>query len=339
MKTASKIVTMIAGLLFIVAVCLKIHQILTVPMPTEPLVDTWLFMLIQIPLELGLGIWLLSGLFKKEAWLITLIGYGCFIGVTSWRIATGQESCGCFGTALGEFPPKITLFAIDIPMFLALAIFRPKDEKFLQWPTAKHFILIALPTAIILSSLVPTMIFNKVTDKKPGVTVIGPNEIRPPKTGTEKVKPDDPVDPNVDPGTTIDPNVEPAAEEWKCLKKIDIADKIRKGMNIILLYRDDCDKCHEAMPMFEEYATQFGTGENSIRIAFVQLPPFDEDKPSSIPPDTKCFTGKYNPDENETVFGATPITVITIDGVAVKMWVGTDDIPTFDDLMDAMMAE
>jgi hypothetical protein len=323
MKIASKIVTTFAGLLFIVAVCLKIHQILTVPMPTEPLVDTWLFVLIQIPLELGLGIWLLSGLFKKEAWLLTLIGYACFIGVTSWRFATGQESCGCFGTF--HLDPKITLFTIDIPIFLALAIFRPRHEKFLQWPTAKHFILIALPTAIILSSLVPTLIFNK-----PEAEIIDPAKwIEPQPT---KPEPNVANDNNEQQSTPV----EPEAKKWELLDKIDIADVISSGMNITILYRHDCDKCHEALPQFEEYANEFGTDDDSIRIVFVELPPFGESTGYVIPEDTKCLKGRYT---DEKAFISTPVIVVTLDGAVQKIWTSENDIPTFDDLMEAMMGE
>ena len=333
MKIASKIVVSIAGLFLIVAACFKVHQLLTEPLPTEPLIDTWLFSVIQIPLELGLGIWLVSGLFRKAGWLIALIGYACFVGITTWRLATGQESCGCFGSF--HVPPKITLFAIDIPIFLALAIFRPKGEKFLPppWPTAKHFLSVAIPTFIILAILVPTVALNQVTVETHDIDIIDPTIIvEPPVEPVKPVKPVAPKDPNVEP---IEP-IKLAANEWKYLKKIDIADTIRKGMNITLLYREDCPECHEAIPIFEQYAEQFGIDEDSIRVALVELPPYGDPSHSLIPQDTKCLTGKYIADK---VFGATPIIVITDGGVLVKGWKGSDPTPTFDDLMDAMTSE
>ena len=340
MKIASKIVMLVAGLFLIVAAGFKVHQLLTVPLPVEPLIDTWLFSIIQIPFELGLGIWLVSGLFRKAGWLLAVIGFGCFIGITTWRFKTGQISCGCFGSF--KVDPKTTLFIIDIPIFLGLAIFRPKGEKLLPppWPSAKHFWSVAIPTFIILAILVPTLALNKVTGDTPGIMVIGPDETVKPKSDPVKVEPVTPKDPKVEPDEPVEPEVKPVgpvADQWKMLEKIDIADAIRNGMNITVLYRDDCDKCHGAIPMFEEYASQFGTDEDSIRIAFVKLPPHDGYGESLIPADTKCLTGKYITDDK--VFGSTPITVVTIDGVKVREWYGNEDIPTFDDLMDAMMAE
>ena len=117
------------------------------------------------------------------------------------------------------------------------------------------------------------------------------------------------------------------------LEKIDIAEAISNGMNITVLYRFDCDKCHEVLPMFEEYADMFGTDADSFRIALVELPPYGNPGDTTIPADTKCLTGKYVTDDK--VFGTTPIIVVTIDGVAVKAWDGTDEIPTFEDLMTA----
>ena len=88
----------IAGLVLIVASILKAHQLLTEPiLKTEGFWETWLFFVIQIPLEIGLGIWLLSGLFRKAAWLIGVISFGFFILVTAHKWMSGAATCGCFG--------------------------------------------------------------------------------------------------------------------------------------------------------------------------------------------------------------------------------------------------
>jgi hypothetical protein len=75
MNKASKIVMVITGLLLILASGGKIHQLLTQPLPAKPLLESWIFAIIQVPLELGLGIWLISGLFRKAGWLLAQI-YG-----------------------------------------------------------------------------------------------------------------------------------------------------------------------------------------------------------------------------------------------------------------------
>lgn len=86
-----------AGVILIIASVLKIHQMLTEPIISEGFWESWEFFVIQIPLEMGLGIWLLSGLFKKAAWLVAVICFGLFIVVTLKKGLAGEESCECFG--------------------------------------------------------------------------------------------------------------------------------------------------------------------------------------------------------------------------------------------------
>ena len=116
MKKLNIIVMDVAGLLLIVASVLKIHQLLTEPILSEGFWESWLFFVIQIPLELGLGIWLTCRLFRKAAWLIALLSFAGFIGVTLQKVFVGAESCGCFGRV--QVDPLITLIAMDIPFFL-----------------------------------------------------------------------------------------------------------------------------------------------------------------------------------------------------------------------------
>ena len=90
MKKLNIIVMDVAGLLFIVASVLKMHQLLTEPILSKGFWESWLFFVIQIPLELGLGIWLTSRLFRKAAWLIALLSFAGFICVMIQTAARKQ---------------------------------------------------------------------------------------------------------------------------------------------------------------------------------------------------------------------------------------------------------
>jgi len=174
MKKANIIVMTVTGLTLIVASLLKAHQVLTEPIISKGFWESWLFFVIQIPLELGLGIWLVSGLFRKAGWLIAVLAFGAFIVVTLHKGLIGAASCGCFGRV--HVNPWITLCVVDIPLFLALLIFRPRGEKLLPppWPSAKHFFGVAMPTCIVLAALVPTLIFNKPPAKTARYEVVDP---------------------------------------------------------------------------------------------------------------------------------------------------------------------
>ena len=186
-----------AGLVLITAAVLKVHQLLTEPILSRGFWESWAFLVMQIPLELGLGIWLVCGLFRKAGWLLGLLAFGLFIGVTLQKGISGAASCGCFGKV--HVNPWITVSAIDVPFFIALLIFRPRGGKFLPppWPSAKRFFGVAIPTFILLGSIVPVLIFNRPAEKTSKYEVLKPQ------------------------GWT---DGEQAGKEWPLLKHIDICE-------------------------------------------------------------------------------------------------------------------
>lgn len=171
MRKANTVIMTLAGLLLIVASVLKFHEMLTTCIPswTDNKYGFWEsyeFFLIQLPLEFALGVWMVSGLFRKAAWIAGTLAYFGFIVVTIFKIATGAESCGCFGQVTVD--PKITLFAIDIPFFLLLLIFRPKGLKLLPppWPNTWYLLAVAVPTVGLMILSTPALVAFKPDCKK-----------------------------------------------------------------------------------------------------------------------------------------------------------------------------
>lgn len=162
----------LAGLLLMFAAVMKFHEMLTICVPswqTNKLGfwESYEFLLIQIPLEFALGVWMVSGLFRKAAWIAGTLAYFGFIFVTIFKVVTGAESCGCFGQI--HLDPKITLFAMDIPMFLLLAIFRPKGYKLLPppWPNMFYLLAVAVPTIGLMVLAAPAMVTFRPNCIKP----------------------------------------------------------------------------------------------------------------------------------------------------------------------------
>jgi Methylamine utilisation protein MauE len=120
----SDIVLKALGLLLLTAAALKGHQLLTVPVVRSNLWSWRPFLIFQAEFELALGMWLLSGVLKRLAWIVATACFGLFCCVTFFKGITGAESCGCFGNV--HVDPWITLLAIDLPATMALTIFRPK---------------------------------------------------------------------------------------------------------------------------------------------------------------------------------------------------------------------
>jgi thiol-disulfide isomerase/thioredoxin len=305
MKIANQIITVVTGLVLIVAAVLKIHQLLTEPIISKGFWESWLFFLIQIPLELGLGIWLVCGLFRKAAWMLAVLAFGLFIVVTLQKGLTGAESCGCFGRV--KVNPWITLLAIDIPLFLLLVIFRPKGLKLLPppWPKAAHFFGVAIPTFIAFGIIMPVLVFNKPLDKTDKYEVVRPNEWISPTQNHE---------------------------EWSMLKHIDIADSLRAGLVIVMFYSIECDTCHEAIPLYDQMGRDMVGNKDSIRFALIEIPPYASEKDDIVPVGTPCLRGLL--DSSKKWYMQTPLVVVVQDGVAVKFWEG--ETPQLDEILDAV---
>jgi hypothetical protein len=320
MKIANKIVMTLAGLVLILASVLKIHEMLVVCIPgwrEHGIWESWEFTLLQIPLELCLGIWLVSGLFRKAAWLAGTLAYCFFIFVTLYKGIIGAESCGCFGQV--HVNPWLTLGLIDIPMFVLLVLHRPgQDYKLLPppWPNTWHAIVFAAPIFATLIFVAPTL------------TAFKPVCIRP----DESVKPVI----TLPPVKSADPNAAPAintqAELWSWLQYIDIADQLKSGLVVILMYHHDCSTCATMVPKYDQYYRKMkASGNEEMKIAFVAVPPYNEKGP--VPADTICLRGKLSDLQKWEI--TSPYVVALIDGQLIRMWKqGTAPEP--DKIMDEL---
>jgi len=303
MKSANKIVTAVAGLVLIIASALKIEQLLTVPIISTGFWESWEFFLIQIPLELGLGIWLLCGLFKKAAWLAAVISFALFIAVTLQKALAGYESCGCFGRV--DVNPWITLTAVDVSLFLGLLIFRPIGLKLLPppWPSAKRFFGVAIPTFIILAVIELILAFNKPPDETSKYIVVRPEN----QTSSKQT-----------------------SEEWPMLEHIDIADSLTSGIVVVLLYHLDCPGCKEAIELYDRTSRELAGSEDAIRFAFIEIPPYTSEQNGLIPPDTPCLAGRL--DTGREWYITSPFVVVLVDGSLVKSWQA--EVPELDEILD-----
>jgi len=71
MKLAADWTLRLVGVLLLVAAGLKGWQLLTEPLANSDIWSNRAFLILTVEFELGLGIWLVSGLFKKLAWVAT----------------------------------------------------------------------------------------------------------------------------------------------------------------------------------------------------------------------------------------------------------------------------
>ena len=129
--------------------------------------DIWTnhtLLVVQAVFELGMGLGLLSGLYKRLAWLGTLLCFLIFCGVTLYKGLTGAESCGCFGQV--HINPWITLSAIDIPAVLLLLIFRPAKKPVVHRDYHALIVGLILVAAVITAQYLYTHEPARVTAER-----------------------------------------------------------------------------------------------------------------------------------------------------------------------------
>jgi len=321
----------VAGAVLIFAGFLKIHQLLTERVQYQTIFDNWEFYVLEVPIEIGLGIWLLCGLFRKAGWLLGVLCFGVFTCVTAYKMIYGFESCGCFGVI--HVDPMITLFAVDVPIFLSLLIFRRRKENLFPppWPRAEHFWGVALPTFVLLISIMVVIVTNKVE-----IDLAGNNGTRPiiknPNGGV--VEPNLPDVNNVDPNTATNGDGEVFVQGgWSMLDYIDVADELTEGIVVVLFYHNSCPDCKRYIPIYEQYARD--NVANGIRFAFIEAPEYEDDVPSPVPADTICVVGRLSENPAGKWMINTPLVVLVIDGVAIKKW-DEGTAPEFGEIIQAI---
>jgi thiol-disulfide isomerase/thioredoxin len=273
-------------------------------------------------LELALSIWLLSGLFKKAAWLAALVCYSFFSMITLYKAVTGAASCGCFGSV--QVNPWITLFAIDLPAVLALSLFRPKPvlpprilvrirlhhrpvkalirQLIKPLPSAPRFAATACLALAILGVTTPILALNEPAK------VTSSYEVLEPETWVGK--------------------------ELPILDHIDIAETLRKGTWLILLYHYDCPDCGWAIPMYEQMARELAGNEDFLRIALIAVPPYGRylGHKGPVSMNCPCTLGKL--DQSKEWFVTTPATVLLTDGQVKSAW--EEKAPGLDTILQKM---
>ncbi len=347
MKIGNRIVMTLAGLLLAAAALLKFHEALTIYIPPwreHGIWESYEFFLFQIPVEFALGVWVLSGVFRKASWVAAVLAFFGFIIITFIKGVLDLESCGCFGRI--HVNPWYTLILIDIPFFVLLLIFRPKGEKLLPppWPHPFHALTAAVPAIGFMAIAAPVLVALRPEFKKPEQWTPVAKPVRPapiplpPKMETpqsenipqntqiaQTEEPDtkEPATPNnVVPETPEEPVKETPAvrsevPQWPWLQYIDIADQLKSGIAVILMYHHDCPTCAQMVPLYDEYAKKMARqGETLMTIAFVAVPPYGQSGP--VPEDTPCLKGRLSDKQKWAIMS--PYVVALVDGGFVKDW-------------------
>jgi hypothetical protein len=114
--------SIVLGVFLLVTAGLKIHGLYTDPYSQESVLLTPRLLVAVIEVEILLGLWLLSGLAMRAAWLAALAFFAAGAAANVYLAVEGQRSCGCFGKL--TVSPWWTL-GLDAAVVMLLIIIRP----------------------------------------------------------------------------------------------------------------------------------------------------------------------------------------------------------------------
>lgn len=251
MKASSNAVLKVLGILLLVAAVLKGWQLLTEPVANSDIWSYRPFLILTVELELALAIWLLSGVFRKAAWLAGLLCFSFFSMITLYKAVTGAASCGCFGSV--QINPWITLFAIDLPAVVALSMFRPAPGKpesvgnsRLRFSTAAMAVLlVGIPAGVAMATYKPTGLTSEGE-------IIGDSDF-----------------------VVLEPKGW-VGKRFPVLDYVSIGENLAEGEWITVFYYHGCPDCRELLPRIRGLLLEICARFDGLHVAFIETPPCNE---------------------------------------------------------------
>lgn len=288
LKNTNKVIMKILGLLLLVTAIMKGWQLLVEPVANKDIWSNRLFLIFTVEFELALGIWLISGLFKKAAWLVTVVCFSVFSVITLYKGLSAADSCGCFGAV--KVNPWITLFVVDLPVVLGLLLSKAKGfylvEVLRPWklllplPKIKYTAVVFILGLAVIGVSGPLLLLNEPAKETAEYVVLEP------ETWVGKTLP--------------------------IIENIDIGEQLKNGKWLVLFYHYDCPDCLNAIEELEEMAIDLVGNDDILRIAFVEVPPYGE---VVINKNGNWVLGQL---ENSKEWFVTTPTIIFLDGGKVK---------------------
>ena len=270
--------SLVASLLLIAAI-LKGAQL--VSDPTTSLGSTWdrTLLPLQIAMELGLGLFVLSGLYWRLICWMALLLFTLFAAYSAYLAVNGAASCGCFG--LVKIHPW-WMFVLDLAVVTGLAwsIFHSRLQPSLPTlPQPKLIVAGAVSLAVLA-----VVVLVRYSDNRAAIA-----ESLLPNAGNLTI---------LEPETWVGQPLPIAAA-------IDL--DLSRGQWIVLLHRHDCPHCQEAVPLYEDVAMQ----AEGTHVALVEVPPYGDAAAES-----PCKLGRLKNDREW--FVQTPVEIQLIDGIVTS---------------------
>jgi hypothetical protein len=278
----------VLALVLLAAAALKTHQLATQPTLGEGLLSSRAFLTVEVEFEILLGLWLLSGLYRRLAWAVTAGCFAVFAGVAFYKGVRGEASCGCFGVV--AISPWVTLI-FDVLCLGGLLALRP-DLRRAKPMNSFRLRLGGFGGAAVVAGIAAAMAAASFQASRlsPKGEFIGNGRFVLLETKSWVGKP------------------------LPLLQHITMREDLAKGKWRVILYRHDCPNCRDDVANLIKPPPVKG---GPARSAFVEMAPYAEGTKADILPAGGAFSRGRLSDGKDWII-ETPVVLELDRGVVVS---------------------
>jgi hypothetical protein len=240
------VIRVLLGLILSLAAAFKGYELATEPVTGSGVFDSRWSLIVVVEVELALGLWLLSGMHPRETRWGTLVCFAAFAVVSLYKALSGEDSCGCFGKL--SISPWYTLIFDAFVIVVLLVAIVPTNcyaRQIMRFTVPEYLVFLALfatPAALLMAN-------DSAATLAPDGSTLGAGRY-----------------------VVLEP------EQWigkqlPLLRYIELDANLAVGEWTVILYRDDCTKCHA---LIDDYLHKTTNHADRRRIAFIEIPPFGE---------------------------------------------------------------
>lgn len=255
----------VLGAVLLSAAILKGWQLATEPTAAKGLLASRWFLIVGVEVEWLLGLWLVSGLYKRLAWLAALSCFTLFCGITLYKAVSGESSCGCFGRI--AVSPWYTLVFDAVSVMALLGCRAP----LIEWRSNTHLrtrlaLLVCLGSGIGVLGAVFMMRVSPARISQAG-QIIGDSRF-----------------------VVLEPQ-QWVGKQFPLLGYIDVGERLARGNWRVVLYHHGCPACQELIPVYEKEAAQLAHADG-LRTALIELPPYAQTERAIVSSGSVCLLGR-----------------------------------------------
>jgi hypothetical protein len=267
----------VVGAVLLVTAVLKTYHAVVQPMDSTAQAAAYAL----IVAESVWGMWLVIGEPNILAWRITVAGFTALAGVSAIKAWGGATSCGCFGVI--DVSPWFTL-TFDLGVLAALFTTPRGASKIpASLPTSREFVA----GGIVATGLIVAATFGQSRF----VRAEGNHEL-----GKLVV---------LDPSRWL-------GKPFYPINEVNIEGNLSQGAWEVLLFRHDCDLCHDVMRQIECAPQQI----NLSKTALVAIGGLQSDGLIDRLSERGCKVGYLS--QNREWFATTPLRISVRDGICVE---------------------